>query len=132
MDATARVKGNGPKGCILLAEYKRIITKLKAHQKESSEYPSLGRAIDEMLKWLIKYQKETLESEAIVLATSLNPRFRTKFFTVFYPEHEFSSSTAIQVAFDNLVLEYELPDPSPQILNGTLLKSLTNSTSLEI
>ncbi|EGG08935.1 uncharacterized protein MELLADRAFT_55488 [Melampsora larici-populina 98AG31] len=30
VDATSRVEGNGPTGCTVLAEYKRVISELKA------------------------------------------------------------------------------------------------------
>lgn len=75
VDATSRVEGNGPTGCIVLAEYKRVITELKALKAECLDYPSLGIAIDEMVKWLTKYQEEALGCDCVVLSTIMNPRF---------------------------------------------------------
>lgn len=118
VEATARVEGNGPTGCIVLAEYKRVITELTGLRKDAKEFPSLVASINEMIKWLGKYQDESLNTECIILATILNPRSRGKFFTVHYPEHEFSSNLAIETAFNNLLEETNQErSPSPDASN---------------
>lgn len=75
VDATARVEGNGPTGCILLQEYKRVIDELVNHQGEAAFFPSIDQAINKMIDWLEKYQDEAVNCEAIVLSTVLHPRF---------------------------------------------------------
>lgn len=107
VDATSRVEGNGPTGCILLAEYKRVITELQLLQDESIDYPSIDKSINEMINWLTKYQDEALNCECVVLATILNPRFRGKFFSIHYPEHNVSANSIIENTFENALKQTE-------------------------
>lgn len=113
MDATARVEGNGPTGCIVLAEYKRVISELEAHQDDSQEFPSLDKAINAMIDWLAKYQDEALESDCVILATILNPRFRVKFFTIHYPYYQSSANSAIEASYEKLVKETDSHEATP-------------------
>lgn len=113
LDATARVEGNGPTGCIVLAEYKRVILELEALQAESLEYSSLDKSITKMIKWLTKYMDEAVEFHAIVLATILNPWFRGKFFTIRYPNQDFSANQAIEDAFNTVLEELEQQELPP-------------------
>lgn len=66
-----------------------------------------------MIKWLTEYQHEAAESDCIVLATVLNPRFRHKFFTVHYPEYNSSSKLVIESAFSDVMQETEAREPTP-------------------
>jgi hypothetical protein len=77
-----------------------VISELEALRIESVDYTSIGNSITEMLKWLSKYQDEAVESEAIVLATILNPRFRGKFFSIHYPEQDTFANSTIETAFN--------------------------------
>lgn len=52
VDATAWVEGDGPTGCIISAEYQRVITDLKNYQAEASNFPSIDNAINIMIEWL--------------------------------------------------------------------------------
>lgn len=97
------MEGNGPTGCIVLAEYKRVIAEITTLQADAEEFPSLVKSIDEMNKWLGKYQEESLDSDCIIIATILNPWFRVKFFTVFYPEQEIYANLAIDTALNDLL-----------------------------
>lgn len=103
VDATARVEGNGPTGCILLQEYKRVISELNAHQAESYCFPSLNRAIDVMVKWLNEYKDEAADCDAIVLATVLNPRFRVKFFDIHYHGEAYRAQQLIDKAYQDIL-----------------------------
>lgn len=65
-----------------------------------------------MIKWLTEYQDEAVNCEAIVLSTVLNPRFRRKVFALHYPEHNTTAQLLIDNAFNNLLEENEVLQPT--------------------
>lgn len=76
-----------------------------------------------MIKWLQEYQDEAVNCDAIVLATILNPRFRVKFFSLHYPEHEITSQALIETAFEDILQEPEAeatPPPPPEDNDNTI------------
>lgn len=90
-----------------------MITELNSHRADATEFKSLVAAIDEMILWLGKYQEEALNTDSILLATVLNPRFRVKFFSIHYPEFELEANSEIERAFNCVLLETEHQEPSP-------------------
>lgn len=98
VDATARVEGNGPTGCIVLADYKRVIGQLQ-EQRVATVFPSIKSSIDVMIKWMSKYQTEALKNKSIRIATILNPRYRGRFFEIHYPQHHDVSLANLRAEF---------------------------------
>jgi hypothetical protein len=66
-----------------------------------------------MVKWLGKYQEESLNCDSIILATILNPRFRGKFFSIHYPEYDSSANLAIETAFNTVLEANQNQEQSP-------------------
>lgn len=108
------MEGNFSSGCVLLPEYLRVADALKSVQ-ETCEYPEVVDMINTMLILHAKYQTEAADSEAVLLATILNPRYRLKFLELHYLMHSDSAKEAIEKVFEETLAAWPVtPPPSPK------------------
>lgn len=66
------MEGDFASGCVMLAEYTRVITSLEDIRK-TCHFTSLVKMIDVMLPKICGYQEEATHCETIIMATILNP-----------------------------------------------------------
>lgn len=83
--ATKQMEGNTSTGCVLLAEWSRLVLKIDKLE-EASRDPHLKRMLTVTRIKLEGYQAEAVASYVVVLSTIHNPRFRIRFFDLKYPE----------------------------------------------
>lgn len=105
------MEGDFASGSVLLAEYLRVLEMLR-RLREASEFPSLIKMIDTMIKKFLVYQEEAVSSDVIVLATVLNPKYRLRFFDLHYPEESERARDAIEAVFQRTLLDWPVTPPS--------------------
>lgn len=95
------MEGNHSTAYRVLPEYIRILTALRASKTEHSQtYPEIGHAIDIMMKDIETYQDEALRCDAIIIATTMHPRYRLQFFSKFFPDHVEHARSLLERAYD--------------------------------
>lgn len=75
LHATKRMEGHSPTGCILLAEYSRIVLEVHWLEEDCTD-PDFRSMLDLMRIKLEGYQDEAVSSDVIVLSKIFNPRFQ--------------------------------------------------------
>jgi hypothetical protein len=86
--------------------------------------PELKAMLEKMCQKLEGYQEEAVASDAIVLATVLNPRFRTRFFDANYPHEAARAKKLFQHAFEESLARWVEDD----LINSTPDKENTQTT----
>lgn len=107
------MEGDFASGCVMLAEYTRVITSLEDIRK-TCHFTSLVKMIDVMLPKICGYQEEATHCETIIMATILNPRLRLKFFHLHYPTILSDAQDLIEHHFQKSLEDWtNTPPPSP-------------------
>jgi hypothetical protein len=128
--ATHRMEGDHSSGALLLQEYDQVLDELTS-LSNTTKYASIYRMINIMKAKLTVYQAEALRCDSVILATTLNPRCRTRFFDKLYPAHAERAKNLLREKFSQTLadhLETQNNQTNPTTSSTTEAGASTTST----
>lgn len=84
LDATKRMEGDAPTGCMVIAEYIEIEKSLQARVQKLDIVDAMYPMLAAMLQKTQEILQEALSCDTLIMACILHPAFRLRFFHTFF------------------------------------------------